>query len=116
MDRETGRAHDTASAARVHRDGAVGEARRLSRPGAGALLVVDGHPADATVVGLLSERDVVRALGAHGPDVYGPCIRVVTEQDFPAIDVDHIASMDGFRVGAILSFWDCSGAAGAAHA
>ncbi|GJE54800.1 MULTISPECIES: CBS domain-containing protein [Methylobacterium] len=133
MDRESGRARGRTDAPRIHRDSSVGEAaRRLSQSGAGALLVVDGHAADAAVVGLLTERDIFRALATRGSDIYGHCVWVIAEHDFPAIDVtaspgdrmrafcdhkvDHIALMDGFRVSAILSIWDCAGAADAAAA
>ncbi|GEP08160.1 CBS domain-containing protein [Methylobacterium gnaphalii] len=127
MDRETGQARDAAGVPRIHMDGSVGDAARLlARSGTGVLLVVDGHGPEATVVGLLTERDIFRALSARGPDVYGHCVWLITEHDFPAIDVtasprdrlkafcdrkvDHIALMDGFRVSGVLSIWDCAGA------
>lgn len=130
MDRATGRARSAASAPRIHMDQSVGDAARLlTQSGGGALMVVDGHAADASVVGLLTERDIFRALVARGPDVYGLRVWVITEHDFPAIGVaasardrmqafcdhkvDHIALMDGFRVSTILSIWDCAGEAGA---
>lgn len=133
MDRVSDRAHDTTGAPRIHRNSSVGAAARLlSQSGAGALMVVDGHAADASVIGLLTERDIFRALATRGPDIYGHCVWVIAEHDFPAIDVtaspgdrmrafcdrkvDHIALMDGFRVSAILSIWDCAGAAAAARA
>jgi CBS domain-containing protein len=108
-------------------DSSVGDAARLlSKSGTGALLVVDGNDLEAAVVGLLTERDIFRALSARGPDVYGHCVWVITEHDFPSVDiaasprdrmkafcdkqVDYIALMDGFRVSGILSIWDCAGA------
>jgi CBS domain-containing protein len=43
-------------------------AELLGRRRVGALVVAD---ASGAVLGILSERDVVRALGLHGPDVLG---------------------------------------------
>lgn len=125
VDRRTGQARDAVGVPRIHMDSSVGDAARLlARSGVGALLVVDGHEPEASVVGLLTERDIFRALSARGPDVYGHCVWLITEHDFPAIDVtasprdrlqafcdrkvDHIALMDGFRVSSVLSIWDCA--------
>lgn len=111
----------------IHRDRSVAEAMQLlAQPGTGALVVVAGEAADAPVVGLLTQRDVFRAVAAEGPDVYGRSVWLITDHDFPAVDVgasaqerlrafcdrqvDHIALMESCRVSAILSIWDCAGA------
>lgn len=131
MDRATARAPSVgrdAEVARIDADCSVGEAaQRLRQAGGGALIVTDGDGAEAAIVGLLTERDIWRALAARGPEVMGSRVWVVVEHDFPEIDVaaspdermrvfcdrkvDHIALMDGFRVRAILNIWDCAGQA-----
>lgn len=108
-------------------DRSVAEAtQRLAEPGTGALLVVE-NDAEASVVGLLTQRDIFRAVAAEGPEVYSRSVWLITDRDFPAIDirataqerlqafcerrVDHIALMESCRVSAILSIWDCAGEA-----
>lgn len=134
MGRETvdrdGAGQGTAPGARfrtIHRDRSVAEAMQLlAQPGTGALVVVAGEAADAPVIDLLTQRDVFRAVAAEGPDVYGRSVWLITDHDFPAVDVgasaqerlrafcdrrvDHIALMDSCRVSAILNIWDCAGA------
>ncbi|WP_269780350.1 CBS domain-containing protein [Methylobacterium sp. Leaf118] len=114
----------------IHRDRSVAEAAQLlAESGAGALVVVEGEAVDAPVTGLLTQRDVFRAVAAEGPEVYSRSVWLITDPDFPAIDVgatarerlrvfcarqaDHIALMESCRVHAILSIWDCAGEAGA---
>ncbi len=111
----------------IHRDRSVAEAMQLlAQPSTGALVVVESETVDAPVIGLLTQRDVFRAVAADGPDVYGRSVWLITDHDFPAVDVgasaqerlrafcdrqvDHIALMDSCRVSAILSIWDCAGA------
>jgi signal-transduction protein with cAMP-binding, CBS, and nucleotidyltransferase domain len=97
----------------------------LAEPGVGAVVVVEGTAADAPVTGLLTQRDIFRAVAAEGPDVYGRSVWLITDHDFPAVDigasaqermrafcdrqVDHIALMESCRISAILSIWDCAG-------
>ena len=111
----------------IPRDRSVAEATQLlAEPGTGALLVVEDD-AEASVVGLLTQRDIFRAVAAEGPEVYSRSVWLITDRDFPAIDitasaqerlqtfcerrVDHIALMESCRVSAILSIWDCAGEA-----
>jgi CBS domain-containing protein len=117
---------DSARIRTIHRDRSVAEAMQaLAEPGLGALVVVEGTGADAPVIGLLTQRDIFRAVAAEGPDVYGRSVWLITDHDFPAVDVgasaqerlrafcdrqvDHIALMESCRVSAILSIWDCAG-------
>lgn len=110
----------------LHRDRSVAEAMQLlAEPGVGAVVVVEGAAADAPVTGLLTQRDIFRAVAAEGPDVYGRSVWLITDHDFPAVDigassqermrafcdrqVDHIALMESCRISAILSIWDCAG-------
>ena len=124
----TMRRHPDAGGVRtIPRDRSVAEATQLlAEPGTGALLVVE-NDAEASVVGLLTHRDIFRAVAAEGPEVYSRSVWLITDRDFPAIDitasaqerlrtfcerrVDHIALMDACRVSAILSIWDCAGEA-----
>lgn len=116
---------DSARIRTIHRDRSVAEAMQaLAEPGIGALVVVEGTAADAPVIGLLTQRDIFRAVAAEGPDVYGRSVWLITDRDFPAVDVgaspqerlrtfcdrqvDHIALMESCRVSAILSIWDCA--------
>lgn len=113
----------------IHRDRSVAEAvQLLAETGAGALVVLDGTVPDAPVTGLLTQRDVFRAVAAEGPEVYSRSVWLITDPDFPAIDAgasagerlrlfcerraDHIALMESCRVSAVLSIWDCAGEAG----
>lgn len=113
----------------IHRDRSVAEAAQLlAQPDMGALVVVNGAGADAPVAGLLTQRDIFRAVAAQGPDVYSRSVWLITDPDFPAVEagasaqerlrtfcerrVDHIALMESCRVSAILNIWDCAGAAG----
>ena len=114
----------------IHRDRSVAEAAQLlAEPGTGALVVVEGD-ADATVTGLLTQRDIFRAVATEGPEIYNRSVWLITDHDFPAVDVgasaqerlktfcerkvDHIALMESCRISAILSIWDCAGEARAA--
>ncbi|MEH3118033.1 MAG: CBS domain-containing protein [Methylorubrum populi] len=116
----------------IHRDRSVAEAAQLlAQPGTGALVVVEGD-GDATVTGLLTPRDIFRAVATEGPEIYSRSVWLITDHDFPAIDiaasaqerlrtfcerkVDHIALMDSCRISAILSIWDCAGEARAGGA
>ncbi len=116
---------DSARIRTIHRDRSVAEAMQaLAEPGLGALVVVEGTAPDAPVIGLLTQRDIFRAVAAEGPDVYGRSVWLITDHDFPAVDVgasaqerlrafcdrqvDHIALMESCRVSAILSIWDCA--------
>lgn len=101
----------------------VGFAMRvLSEPGDEALLVLDTLR-DGAVVGLLTQRDIFRAIASEGPEIVDKCVWLITPHDFVSIDananaeetlrrfcerkVDHVAVMDGVRVVSILNIWDC---------
>jgi CBS domain-containing protein len=57
----------------------VGEAvATLSRYGIGALVV---SPDEATIAGIVSERDVVRALSRNGPEVLDAAVESVMTRD-----------------------------------
>jgi CBS domain-containing protein len=118
------RAPDAAGVRTIHRDRSVAEAAQLlAQPGAGALVVVEGE-SDETVTGLLTQRDIFRAVATEGPEVYNRSVWLITDHDFPAVDigasaqerlktfcerrVDHIALMESCRISAILSIWDCA--------
>jgi CBS domain-containing protein len=52
---------------------------RLNELGVGALLVIDEH--DDAIRGIVSERDIVRALGRHGAEMLTmPVTKVLTSQ------------------------------------
>ena len=96
--------------------------RLLSGPGDEALLVLD-TARDGAVVGLLTQRDIFRAIADDGPEVVDKCVWLITPHDFVSVHadantedalrrfcerkVDHIAVMDGVRVVSILNIWDC---------
>ncbi len=124
------RTPDAGSVRTIHRDCSVAEAAQLlAQPGTGALVVVEGG-GDGTVTGLLTQRDIFRAVATEGPEIYSRSVWLITDHDFPACDiaasaqerlrtfcerkVDHIALMESCHVSAILSIWDCAGEARAA--
>lgn len=124
------RNRDASSVQTIHRDRSVAEAARLlAQPGTGALVVVDDD-ANGTVTGLLTQRDIFRAVATEGPEIYNRSVWLITDSDFAAVDiaasaqerlrtfcerrVDHIALMESCRISAILSIWDCAGEARAA--
>ena len=119
------RAPDASGVRTIHRDRSGAEAAQLlAQSETGALVVVEGE-ADETVTGLLTQRDIFRAVAAEGPEVYNRSVWLITDHDFPAVDigasaqerlktfcerkVDHIALMESCRISAILSIWDCAG-------
>ena len=119
------RSRDAPSVRTIHRDRSVAEAARLlAQPDTGALVVID-H--DDSVTGLLTQRDIFRAVALEGPEIYNRSVWLITDSDFPAIEitasaqerlrtfcdrkVDHIALMESCRISAILSIWDCAGEA-----
>lgn len=125
MFRTMRRAPDASGVRTIHRDRSVAEAAQLlAQSETGALVVVEGE-ADETVTGLLTQRDIFRAVAAEGPEVYSRSVWLITDHDFPAVDigasaqerlktfcerkVDHIALMESCRISAILSIWDCAG-------
>lgn len=76
-------------------------ARALSERRIGALLVVDGQ---RPVSGIISERDIVRALAAHGPEaLHQPVSRFMTEKvmtctgDTPIHEVMELMTDKKFR-------------------
>ncbi|MDO9426198.1 MAG: CBS domain-containing protein [Methylobacterium sp.] len=98
--------------------------RLLSRPGSDALVVIDGRPdSDGAIVGLLTERDIFRALTAGGLEVLDALVWTLARADFAAVDVglapqerlaafcrhrtEHLAVMDGFALRSVESIWDC---------
>ncbi|MBD8905289.1 CBS domain-containing protein [Methylorubrum zatmanii] len=124
------RNRDASSVQTIHRNRSVAEAARLlAQPGTGALVVIDDET-NGTVTGLLTQRDIFRAVAAEGPEIYNRSVWLITDSDFPAVDigasaqermqtfcerkVDHIALMESCRISAILSIWDCAGEARAA--
>ena len=96
--------------------------RLLTEHGDEALLVLD-TARDGSVVGLLTERDIFRALALEGPEIADACVWMITPHDFVSVEagsdtgetlkrfcerkVDHVAVMDGVRVVSILNIWDC---------
>ncbi|GJE26377.1 CBS domain-containing protein [Methylobacterium organophilum] len=110
---------------RIQADRSVEEAAQLlTRSGSSAVVVVEGSGDDAAILGLLTERDIFRAVAAEGPDIYNGCVWRITRHDYASLDirssdedrvrmfcerqVDHIALVDGLRLDSVLSLWDCA--------
>ena len=97
--------------------------RLLARPDIGALVVIDGAGQDGAIIGILTERDVFRALALGGLDVLDSLVGMLAQTDFVSVDVsltqaerlkqfcahrtDHVAIMDGFSLNSVQSIWDC---------
>ena len=108
--------------------------RILSEPDVDAIVVVDGERDDSGgFIGILTEREVFRAMADQGPDVLDHLVWTLTTRDFVSVDVtstpadrlqafcahkiNHIAIMDGLCLHAVQSIWDCvAGAPGRANA
>lgn len=102
--------------------------RLLSHPDIDALVVIDGkREEDGVIIGILTERDIFRAIAARGLDVLDGLVWMIAKDDFVSVDAsaspasrlqqfcahktDHIAIMDGFALHSIQSIWDCAAAA-----
>lgn len=98
--------------------------RLLARPGTEALVVIDGRrAAEGAIIGLLTERDLFRAVTTHGLDVFDALVWTLAKTDFATVGVaagpterlaafcahrtDQVAVMDGFALRAIETIWDC---------
>lgn len=97
--------------------------RLLAQPDIGALVVIDGAGQDGAIIGILTERDVFRALALGGLDVLDSLVGMLTRTDFVSVDLsadpadrlkqfcahrtDHVAVMDGLSLNSVQSIWDC---------
>lgn len=107
--------------------------RLLSGPEVDALVVIDGdRDADGAILGILTERDIFRAMAAGGLEILDGLVWMLAKDDFVAVDVsvspenrlkqfcahkvDYVAIMDGFSLRAVQSVWDCIGDAPAREA
>ncbi|MHC2021176.1 CBS domain-containing protein [Methylobacterium sp. CM6247] len=96
----------------------------LQNPGVDALVVIDGVPlADGAIVGIITEREIFRAMASRGLEVLDNLVWMLAKQDFASADVstsnadrlklfcayqtDHIAVTDGFVLTSIQSIWSC---------
>lgn len=125
---ETTKRHEAgrASAPSIKGTRSVAEAAEcLATSQSGALLVVGGRgAADDEIIGLLTERDICRAVATRGMGVYDLCVWVITNREFPKLDVaassrerlqafcarktNHIVLMDGPAFSGVLNVWDCA--------
>jgi len=109
----------------IRMDRSVREATRLlSAPDVDALIVVDG-PCDKTgsFIGILTEREIFRAMADHGFETLDSLVWMLTTPEFVCADLrtpladrlqlfcahktNHIAIMDGLCFHSIQSIWDC---------
>jgi CBS domain-containing protein len=73
---------------RIRPDATLGDAaRKLAELKIGVLVVGDG---DGPIAGIISERDIVRAIGLHGPAILDLAVsRHMTEQVITCVEADH---------------------------
>lgn len=100
--------------------------RLLSGPDVDALVVIDGNRSeDGVILGIITERDIFRAMASGGLDVLDGLVWMLAKDDFISVDVsvspenrlkkfcahkaDYVAIMDGFTLRAVQSIWDCIG-------
>lgn len=98
--------------------------RILSRPDVDALVVIDGNSeSDGALIGILTERDIFRAIASGGLEVLDGLVWMLAKDDVVSVDVtaspadrlkqfcahktDHVALMDGFALRSVQSIWDC---------
>jgi CBS domain-containing protein len=98
--------------------------RLLAQPGTDALVVIDGRrEGEGAIVGLVTERDVFRAIAARGLDTLDALVWTLAQEDFATVEVgagpterlaafcahrtDRIAVTDGFALRSIQTIWDC---------
>lgn len=116
---------DTSRVQYIRMDRSVRDAvRLLSRPDVDALVVIDGRrDDDGAIIGIITERDVFRAMAAGGLDVLDGLVWMLVKTEIVSVDVtlspanrleqfcahktDHIAIMDGFALRSVESIWDC---------
>jgi CBS domain-containing protein len=106
-------------------DRSVREAiRLLTTPDVDALIVVDG-PSDkgGSFIGILTEREIFRAMVDRGLESLDSLVWMFTKSDFVSTDIrtplserlqlfcahktNHIAIMDGLCLHSIQNIWDC---------
>ena len=78
----------------IEQDKTVGDAARaLAERRVGAVVVVENRD---RVVGILSERDIVRGLGTLGPDIFGqPVTALMTREVFTCTGADSLDKLMG---------------------
>ena len=98
--------------------------RILSQPDVDAVIVVDGEREDSGgFIGILTEREIFRAMADQGLDVLDHLVWTLTTGEFASVDiqatpadrlqafcahkVNHLAIMDGLCLHAVESIWDC---------
>lgn len=96
----------------------------LAQPDVDAIVVIDGgRPEDGSIVGIVTERDIFRAMATGGLEILDGLVWMITKTDFVSVDVtmpraerlaqfcthrtDQIAIMDGFALKSVQSIWDC---------
>lgn len=101
-------------------------ARLLSGPDVDALVVIDGNRSeDGAILGIITERDIFRAMASGGLEVLDGLVWMLAKDDFISVDIsvspenrlkqfcahkaDYVAIMDGFSLRAVQSVWDCIG-------
>lgn len=109
----------------IRMDRSVREAIKiLSDPDVDALVVVEAPSDDrGAFIGILTEREIFKAMAERGLDVLDHLVWMLTTQDFVSVDVrttpadrleafcthktNHIAIMDGLCLHSVQSIWDC---------
>lgn len=121
----------------IRMDRSVRDALNVLRdPGIDALVVIDGdRPTDGAIIGIVTEREIFRAMASRGLEVLDNLVWMLAKEDFTSVDVntpnadrlerfcahktDHIAVTDGFVLTSIQSIWSCvddiSGSSRSAH-
>lgn len=96
----------------------------LSDPEVDAVIVVDGAREDSgCFIGILTEREIFRAMAEQGLDVLDHLIWTLTTGEFASVDVhatpadrlhafcahkvNHLAIMDGLSLHSVQSIWEC---------
>ncbi|GJE16059.1 hypothetical protein AIGOOFII_0761 [Methylobacterium marchantiae] len=109
----------------IRMDRSVREAlRQLRSPDVDALVVIDGdRPTDGAIIGIITERDIFRAMAARGLEALDNLVWMLAKEDFVSVDVgmsgtdrlkqfcahktDHLAVTDGFVLTSVQSIWSC---------
>lgn len=121
----------------IRMDRSARDALRLLRsPGVDALVVIDGdRPTDGAIIGIITEREIFRAMAARGLEALDNLVWMLAKEDFTSVDIgmsghdrlkqfcahktDHIAVTDGFVLTSVQNIWNCldemSGAGGSAQ-
>ncbi|WP_018044758.1 CBS domain-containing protein [Methylobacterium sp. 88A] len=109
----------------IRMDRSARDALQLLRsPGVEALVVIDGdRPTDGAIIGIVTEREIFRAMAARGLEALDNLVWMLAKEDFTSVDVgmsradrlkqfcahktDHLAVTDGFVLTEVQSIWNC---------